>query len=84
MPAAAEHPDDRQGAEDAGTFRVPAVARGVIRLIRLVPAVVTVAFAGWAVGAALAGEGAIAAGAALMSLLALSVALRSAMSSRAT
>lgn len=42
------------------------------------PALVTLAFAGWAVSAALAGEGATVAAASLMSLLALSVAVRAA------
>ena len=59
-------------------FRIPAFARGVIWLVRLVPSLVTVGFATWAVAAALAGEGEIAGAAAVMSLLALGVAVRSA------
>jgi hypothetical protein len=73
--------DARRGAsDDAPTFPVPGIARAIVKLVRLVPAIVTLAFAGWAVAAALTGEGAIAAAAALMSMLALSVAARSAMS----
>jgi hypothetical protein len=80
-PLAENRPDRWQETADAGPpFRVPPIARAVIRLIRIVPTLVTVAFGGWAVAAALAGEGAIAAAAAMMSLLALSVAVRSAMS----
>lgn len=63
---------------DSGmTFRVPRIATGVIRLVRLVPTLVTVAFAGWAAAAAVTGEGAIAAAAAAMSMVALGVAVRS-------
>lgn len=58
-------------------FRIPALARGVIWLVRLLPTLATMGFAGWAVAATLAGEGAIAATAAAMSMLALSVAARS-------
>lgn len=46
------------------------------------PTLVTVGFAGWAVTAAIAGDGAIAASATVMSLLALSVAVRSALGGR--
>ena len=58
-------------------FRIPALARGVIWLVRLVPTLVTVGFGAWAVAATLAGEGAIAAAAGAMTMLALSVAVRS-------
>jgi hypothetical protein len=75
----------RDGAEETthagAAFRVPLVARAVVRLMRLVPAIVTTAFAGWAVAAAVAGNGTVAVAAALMSALALSVAVRSALSS---
>ena len=63
-------------------FRIPPVARAVIQFIRHVPTLVTVAFATWAVAAALAGDGEIAAAAAVMSALALSVAARSTLSAR--
>ena len=63
-------------------FHVPRVARAVVRLMRLVPALVTTAFAGWAVAAAFSGDGTVAAAAALMSALAFSVAARSTMSAR--
>lgn len=57
-------------------FTLPLGARTVIRFIRLIPVMVTVGFAGWAAGAALTGRVAVAAAAAAMSLLALSVAIR--------
>ena len=61
-------------------FRIPPLARAVVRIIRLIPALVTVSFAGWAVAAALVGDFTIAAAAATMGALAFSVAARSAMS----
>lgn len=76
-------PGDRAaGVEDGSPFRIPWIVRGVVRLVRMVPALVTVAFAAWAVGAALEGDATVTAGASLMSLLALSVAVRSAISAR--
>ena len=63
-------------------FRIPAVARLVVGVVRVVPTLVTVGFGVWAVAAAVAGNAALAAAAAVMGMLALSVAVRSAMSAK--